>query len=236
MQRTKPCAPASRNHSRLARVAPILRLVAFAALVAVTAPGCAAEPPLEDESGVVSSEDAITGDELSAGAGWDGHDELSDDEEAALGATSGPDDDLSPSDLEPGASGIRPLAGGCAAATGYSKGKAMKICTTTINGKAVEVKTAQAFARMRDAAKRAGVNIVVVSGFRTMAKQRELYKAYKAGRGNLAAPPGFSNHQSGHALDLNAKAPGVYKWLANNAPRFGFRRTVPSENWHWEHW
>ena len=107
---------------------------------------------------------------------------------------------------------------------------------TTLNGKAVEQNTAAAFVKMRDAAQSAGVSIIVVSGFRTMQKQRELYAAYKAGRGNLAAPPGYSNHQSGHALDLNTKGSGVNAWLVAHAATFGFRRTVPSEGWHYEKW
>jgi hypothetical protein len=53
---------------------------------------------------------------------------------------------------------------------------------------------------------------------------------------NLAAQPGYSNHQSGHALDVNTSAPGVYAWLAAHGGEFGFSETVPSENWHWEWW
>ncbi len=53
---------------------------------------------------------------------------------------------------------------------------------------------------------------------------------------NRAARPGTSNHQSGHALDLNTSAPGVLSWLNANGARFGFSRTVPSEAWHWEWW
>jgi LAS superfamily LD-carboxypeptidase LdcB len=71
-----------------------------------------------------------------------------------------------------------------------------------------------------------------------MATQRYLYHCYKTkacNGGNLAAVPGYSNHQSGHALDLNTAAGGVYSWLANHGHAYGFRRTVPSEKWHWEH-
>ena len=220
----------ARTNHRLTRlVAPVV--------LALVAAGCSADTSEDEDLGeLASSADAITGDELSAGAGWEGHDDLTPEEEAALDDEGGPDDDVDVASYESFSGGLRPLAGGCAAATGYTKGKATKICTTVINGKAVEVKTAEAYAKMRAAAKKAGVSLAVVSGFRTMAKQRELYNLYKAGRGNLAAPPGFSNHQSGHALDLNAKAPGVYKWLTANGAKFGFRRTVPSENWHWEHW
>ncbi len=105
-----------------------------------------------------------------------------------------------------------------------------------MDGKPVEVNTARAFLRMRAAAKAKGVSIRVVSGFRTMAEQRYLYNLYLSGRGNLAAKPGYSNHQSGHALDLNTSAGGVYTWLSNNGSAYGFKRTVPSERWHWEHW
>src|SRR6185436_12849709 len=51
---------------------------------------------------------------------------------------------------------------------------------------------------------------------------------------NRAARPGYSNHQSGTALDLNASASGVGTWLTRNASRYGFTRTVPDEAWHYE--
>jgi hypothetical protein len=98
-----------------------------------------------------------------------------------------------------------------------------------------EVGTALAFMRMADAARRAGVALVVVSGFRSPEKQAELYRLFRRGRGPLASKPGTSNHQSGRALDLDMSPPGVKLWMKRNARRFGFRRTVPSERWHWEH-
>ncbi len=121
-------------------------------------------------------------------------------------------------------------------AQGYVDGRATRITVTRLDGKPVEVRTAMAFERMRAAAARDRVTIRIVSGFRTMEHQQALYAAYRRGRGNLAARPGESNHQSGHALDLNTSSPGVYPWLQRNAQRFGFRRTVPSEAWHWEWW
>jgi hypothetical protein len=59
---------------------------------------------------------------------------------------------------------------------------------------------------------------------------------YLNGTGNLAAKPGYSNHQSGHALDLNTSSAGVYAWLEHHGATYGFKRTVPSEIWHWEYW
>ncbi|MCK6547629.1 M15 family metallopeptidase [Myxococcota bacterium] len=121
--------------------------------------------------------------------------------------------------------------------TGYSSGAARSITVVTVDGKPVERETADAYWLMRQAAARDGVTIVVVSGFRTMAEQRYLYSCYvncSCNDCNLAARPGYSNHQSGLALDLNTASPGVLSWMNRNAARFGFARTVPSEPWHWE--
>jgi len=121
-------------------------------------------------------------------------------------------------------------------AQGYVHGRATRITVTRLDGKPVEVHTAAAYRRMREAAQRDGVALRIASGFRTMEHQQALYRAYRQGRGNLAAVPGHSNHQSGHALDLNTSTPGVFRWLTRNGRRFGFRRTVPTEPWHWEWW
>jgi len=121
-------------------------------------------------------------------------------------------------------------------AQGYVHGRPLRITVTRLDNKPVEVHTAAAYRRMREAAQREGVALRIASGFRTMEHQQALYRAYRQGRGNLAAVPGHSNHQSGHALDLNTSSPGVLRWLTRNGRRFGFRRTVPTEPWHWEWW
>jgi len=131
-----------------------------------------------------------------------------------------------------------PKAPTCTQTTGYSAGKATPICVVTIDGKPVEQKTAEVFLKMRADAAKAGVKITVVSGFRTMAEQQYLYNCYltkKCNNGNLAAKPGYSNHQSGKALDLNTSSAGVYNWLTANGAKYSFERTVPSEKWHWEY-
>lgn len=104
----------------------------------------------------------------------------------------------------------------------------------SIDGKWISARTGGVFLRMREAARRDGVRLRIVSGFRTYSEQAHLYRLYRAGRGNLAARPGHSNHQDGAALDLNTSERGVYGWLDANGRRYGFRRTVPSEAWHWE--
>lgn len=123
--------------------------------------------------------------------------------------------------------------------TGYVKGDPFEITVVTVDGKPVEVETANAFYAMAQAAAKAGVTIKVVSGFRTMAEQQYLYNCYincNCNNCNLAAKPGYSNHQSGHALDLNTGGAGVLNWLNQHGPDHGFTRTVPSEDWHWEWW
>lgn len=120
---------------------------------------------------------------------------------------------------------------------GYQSGSAYDIQLIRVDGKPIGLEAGDAYALMQAAAARDGVDIYVVSGFRTQAEQRYLYNCYlncSCNQCNLAAAPGYSNHQSGVALDLNTHDPGVYSWLARNGGRFGFVRTVPSEDWHWE--
>ena len=127
--------------------------------------------------------------------------------------------------------------GGGRVVTGYVNGSPRKITLAAIpNGKEMRSDAAAAYNRMYAAAKSAGITLKVNSGFRSMAEQQALYRAYQNGTGNLAAKPGYSNHQGGIAVDINVGGTGTatYRWLANNAKNFGFVRTVPSEPWHWE--
>lgn len=123
-------------------------------------------------------------------------------------------------------------------ATGYRNGSAFTITLVTADGEPIEKATAAAYGLMQAAASRQGVRIVINSGFRTMSEQQYLYACYtncNCNSCNLAARPGYSNHQSGSALDLNTANSAVFNWLNANAGGYGFRRTVPSEPWHWEY-
>lgn len=130
-------------------------------------------------------------------------------------------------------------APGDRATTGYRRGRPFPIELVSIGGgEALARPAAAAFRAMRDAAARDGVRLHVVSSFRSMDEQRALYAAYLRGDGNLAAQPGYSNHQSGIAVDITtggSRDSASYRWLAKNAERFGFHNTVKSEPWHWEH-
>lgn len=131
---------------------------------------------------------------------------------------------------------------------------------------------AVAYNRLRDAARAAGFAaplFTVVSGYRTLASQRRLF-AIQMDRQRAQHPdwsqaqlesaaaiwvarPGFSDHETGCAVDLwlgygitggnNAaiRASRAYRWLAENAWRFGFceyayrDQSHPGEGWHWKY-
>jgi D-alanyl-D-alanine carboxypeptidase len=120
-------------------------------------------------------------------------------------------------------------------ATGYHKGAKTKIKIVSCGNSEAEVHTAIAFRAMARAAAKAGLKLRIRSGFRSHAKQKRLYKDYVRGHGHLAARPGYSNHESGRALDIYITDYRVYEWLKQHAAEFGFHRTVPGEAWHWEY-
>lgn len=133
-----------------------------------------------------------------------------------------------------------------------------KITLCQIDGRGINVKIADKFLDMRDAAKKDGITLSINSGFRSpydnintkstngvkvsASSQQSLYNAYLSGRGNLAAEPGKSNHGNGISLDIQtgSRAKGnlntsVYKWLVKNSWKFGFLRGVKNEEWHYDY-
>ena len=127
--------------------------------------------------------------------------------------------------------------------TGYVNGNAYSITLVTVSGQPIERSTANAFLTMVQAAQNDGVYIGFSSpdsAFRTMSQQQYYYHCYitqSCNSGSPAAAPGYSNHQSGHALDLNTGGGGaVFNWLNAHGGAYGFARTVASEKWHWEWW
>ncbi len=117
--------------------------------------------------------------------------------------------------------------------------------------------TVRAWHAMKDAAADDGVTLELISAFRSVDYQCDLIRR-KLERGQaineimkINAAPGFSEHHTGRALDLNT--PGcemlteafedtdAFRWLCSNADRFGFVMTYPRDNafgidfepWHW---
>lgn len=110
---------------------------------------------------------------------------------------------------------------------------------------------------MREAAASDGITLVMISGFRSFARQLDLVRAkVEAGESvdavlEILAPPGCSEHHSGRAADIgtpgceplseNFESTDAFAWLEQRAGQFGFALSFPRDNpygyryepWHW---
>ena len=113
----------------------------------------------------------------------------------------------------------------------------------------------QKFVQMSDAAKSEGIPIKAISAYRTEDYQRMLYtnKVRTAGQihaDNYSARPGFSEHQTGLAVDINSTSTSfeytpAFAWLQNHAHEYGFIMRYPRgrewitgysyEPWHYRY-
>ncbi|MFZ9173935.1 MAG: M15 family metallopeptidase [Vulcanococcus sp.] len=119
---------------------------------------------------------------------------------------------------------------------------------------------AEALNRMRRAADADGIDLRVLSAFRSIALQKQIFFDVKSQRNQSAreraqvsAPPGFSEHSTGFAVDLgDGRQPQTnlstsfdqteaFRWLQQHANRFHFALSFPDGNkqgvsyepWHW---
>ena len=114
--------------------------------------------------------------------------------------------------------------------------------------------TYKALIKMSQAAKKEGVILLVDSGFRSKNYQKKIIERYiKKGVPfkdvvKYVAPPGYSEHMLGTALDFVPSSKSFissesYRWLKNNASKFGFKQTYTNNNtnnllnesWHWNY-
>ncbi len=107
---------------------------------------------------------------------------------------------------------------------------------------------------MLDDAKEEGFDIRVISAYRSFDEQADLkgqyLQVYGSGSNVFSADQGYSEHQLGTTLDMVDVGTGVisnefanteaYKWLVDNAYRYGFVLSYPKDNdfyifepWHW---
>ena len=100
-----------------------------------------------------------------------------------------------------------------------------------------------AFIDMWNAANKEGYYLMVNSSFRNYQDQESVYNAYKNTSGetyanSIATKPGFSEHQTGLALDIFSKSntnkntfkdTPEAKWLKENAYKYGFILRYPKE-------
>lgn len=121
--------------------------------------------------------------------------------------------------------------------TAYTNGRPSTITVVPVgNGQYMRADAARNFKAMQAAAAKADVNLSATSGFRTMEQQRVLYQKYLNGTGNLAAKPGYSNHQNGISMDIGgigSYSSKAFNWMKNNAAKYGFQNDVRGEYWHW---
>jgi len=100
----------------------------------------------------------------------------------------------------------------------------------------------------------AGLNLKIISAYRSFGEQAELKYSYAVtygtGANQFSADQGYSEHQIGTAIDFTTGTTGAnfnafedtqaYAWLKDNAHTYGFVLSYPEENayyhfepWHW---
>ncbi|MBO6978868.1 MAG: D-alanyl-D-alanine carboxypeptidase family protein [Prochlorococcus marinus XMU1428] len=114
---------------------------------------------------------------------------------------------------------------------------------------------------MRDEAKKDGIYLVFLSGYRSINLQNEIFYSLKsfrnqeaAERARVSAPPGYSEHSTGFAIDIGDATKrdtdfetefentDTFKWLKKNAAKFHFKLSFKKNNkyidyepWHWRY-
>lgn len=129
---------------------------------------------------------------------------------------------------------------------------------TTVDSFRIHKEAAIAFKEMKSVAKKEGIKLKVVSGYRSSKYQIQVFKKKFNGKYPSAsqlkarlmysAPAGYSEHHTGLAIDINStedyfKDTKEYKWLLANAKDFGFEISFPENNaqnlgfepWHWRY-
>jgi D-alanyl-D-alanine carboxypeptidase len=115
----------------------------------------------------------------------------------------------------------------------------------------------EAWRSLKAAALVDGIDLFIVSAFRSIDRQAEIVRR-KLETGatiesilTVCAPPGFSEHHTGRAIDLSTSGSralevefdqtAAYTWLTNRAAEFGYYLSYPIGNpsgyqyepWHW---
>jgi len=122
--------------------------------------------------------------------------------------------------------------------------------------KSLRSEAQNSFNIMQKDAHRDGVQIYLVSGYRSYLAQKNIYEDYKAENNkeadSISARPGSSEHQTGLAADINTvytkdhfENSKEFRWLSQNAHKYGFILRYPKgkeyitgynfEPWHWRY-
>ncbi len=125
----------------------------------------------------------------------------------------------------------------------------------------VHVDMRDSLLKMRDEAKKDGIYLVFLSGYRSINLQNEIFYSLKsirnqdaAERARVSAPPGYSEHSTGFAIDIGDATrretdfetefenTDAFRWLTKNATKFHFKLSFNKNNkyinyepWHWRY-
>jgi len=115
--------------------------------------------------------------------------------------------------------------------------------------------------KMREEAKKDGIYLVFLSGYRSINLQNDIFYSLKsirnqvaAERARVSAPPGYSEHSTGFAIDIGDATQretdfetefentDAFRWLIKNAAKFHFKlsfnknnKYIDYEPWHWRY-
>jgi len=115
--------------------------------------------------------------------------------------------------------------------------------------------------KMREEAKNDGIYLVFLSGYRSINLQNDIFYSLKsirnqeaAERARVSAPPGYSEHSTGFAIDIgdanqretdfetDFENTDAFGWLIKNAAKFHFKLSFTKDNkyidyepWHWRY-
>ena len=115
--------------------------------------------------------------------------------------------------------------------------------------------------KMREEAKKDEIYLVFLSGYRSINLQNDIFYSLKsirnqeaAERARVSAPPGYSEHSTGFAIDIgdatkretdfetDFENTDAFRWLIKNAAKFHFKLSFKKDNkyidyepWHWRY-
>jgi len=115
--------------------------------------------------------------------------------------------------------------------------------------------------KMREEAKKDGIYLIFLSGYRSINLQKDIFYSLKsirnqeaAERARVSAPPGYSEHSTGFAIDIgdatqretdfetDFENTDAFRWLIKNAAKFHFKLSFNKDNkyidyepWHWRY-
>ena len=125
----------------------------------------------------------------------------------------------------------------------------------------VHIDMSESLLNMREDAMRDGIYLVFLSGYRSINLQKDIFYSLKsirnqiaAERAKVSAPPGYSEHSTGFAIDIGDahnrdtdfevefEKTDAFKWLKKNAAKYHFilsfnknNKNVDYEPWHWRY-